>query len=1082
MTRAPGCPAGVAEKRRVAWVGSFQPILEEAWRRELAALQAADPLAEVWVLVPSRLLGAHLERLAAGAAGLVGVHFLTFTELAERLLDLTPRRLPPGGEVLVLRQALAAAVPPDGYFAGVREAPRFPAALAATWAELKTAGVAPADLAAAGAALGGATAARLAELAGILAHADRTLAAVGLAHPTDLLWAAARALPSRGGLPDALLAYGFTEWNAAERALLAPLAAWVPTTCFVPGGLEQGPGPPAELVRWLEAQGFVVERPRAHAPAGPRALARWLAGDRSGSRVAADAVEIVAAPGEEREIREIARRILAAAAEGVAFHEMGVLLPDPEPYRALVRDVFGAAGIPYRWGGAARLVETRAGRSLGLLLEARRQELDREAVFDVLATAPLRGIAPEEVAGWARLAREAGIVGGLEDWHRGLKRLARQLAPDGEAPRENAGGSPGARSGPGGRDGAAGLPPDPGGPAGAAGDAEGVRRFLRVARRLLEALAALPDRAPVATSVARLRRALLRLCRPEPELEAVLTALGGLDALAPLAAAVSLDELAHLVDAVLAAPARAGSLLPEGAVVVAPLRQALGVPFRRLFVPGLVERRLPAAPPADPLLLEPEREHLHAQSPGGRPGLRLARDHAAAERTAFSLALGAAAERVVLTYPRLDPQSGRLHVPSVYLLHVGEALTGTRVDFSTLPTVPVHRHVPLVPGARGELVPPVDAREWLLAQVARARRAGPAAHPACLAFLRHAARGRAALVARETRPDLTPWDAVLPPPAHARLAAIHRPLERPLAATALETYATCPFRYYLAHVLGIEAPRDPERSATIHPLDRGRLVHQALALTYRTLQAEGLLPLTAAGLPRARACLAEALARTETRVWTGLPALWQGQRARLLADLEAALAAEVAAGADWVPWEFEVFFGDEACPVSHPLPDGRRLAFHGRLDRLDLSSDRSRVRVVDYKTGVPPSGGGLFRGGTRLQLAVYRLAAEQRCRAQGLPIQAAEAEYRYLGTRAGAGRARLTDADWMARQGDFARVLLLILEGIAAGRFFPTPAPDTCRGCDFTLACGTERERRAWADRKATDRARLAHARLGEIE
>src|SRR5262249_55961149 len=259
---------------------------------------------------------------------------------------------------------LREAVPPGGYFAAVTSARRFPAALAATCAELRTAGVGPAALEQAAAAAGRrSSAAKLVELARIVRHADQALAAAGFSHPTDALWAAAARVRAGGvgGACAGLVTYGFTEWNAAERALLVGLGTHVPVECLVPADAGPGLVPLDELLDWLAAEGYAVERIAAAPPAGPRALAARLFGEPAGPGAGADGLQIVAAPGEEREVREIARRLLAAAADGVPFETMGVLVRRPDAYRSAIRDVFGAAGIPYTWGVAPSLGETRAG-------------------------------------------------------------------------------------------------------------------------------------------------------------------------------------------------------------------------------------------------------------------------------------------------------------------------------------------------------------------------------------------------------------------------------------------------------------------------------------------------------------------------------------------------------------------------------------------------------------------------------------------------------------------------------------------------------------------------------------------------
>ncbi len=217
----------------------------------------------------------------------------------------------------------------------------------------------------------------------------------------------------------------------------------------------------------------------------------------------------------------------------------------------------------------------------------------------------------------------------------------------------------------------------------------------------------------------------------------------------------------------------------------------------------------------------------------------------------------------------------------------------------------------------------------------------------------------------------------------------------------------------------------------------------------------------------------------------GLAPFWQGDRQRLLADVLAALDAEARAGAEWVPTAFEVGFGagEDAPPVVHALASGRVLAFRGRLDRLDLSPDGTRARVIDYKSGRSPrAAGAKLAQGTALQLPVYRLAAEALCRARGLAARVEEAQYYYLTRRGERRHVRFTEADWASRRPDFERALEIVLDGIAAGRFFQNPSPETCRACDYPVACGPLRERIAWVERKLGDPAREAYRRLQEIE
>jgi ATP-dependent helicase/DNAse subunit B len=610
-----------------------------------------------------------------------------------------------------------------------------------------------------------------------------------------------------------------------------------------------------------------------------------------------------------------------------------------------------------------------------------------------------------------------------------------------------------------------------------------------VVGRLIGSTASLSDGAPAAALARGLLRAFLRLCRRDEEAGEIAGLLASFEALVPLATPLGLDEFAELLDVALAGPSALAGETREGKVLVAEAHQALGLPFRLVAIPGLVEQSFPAAPRPDAILGDDDRARLWAQVPEGRPGLGRPAQRLAEERLTFRLAAAAAEERLVLTYPRVEATSGRARVPSFFLLRVAEAATGRPQDFTRLEReFPPHGTVALVPVPPGALAQPIDAREWLLAQAVRAREAGAGGRAACLALAPRAARGRAALEAREHGSRLSAWDGLLPPEARETLAAHHRAGEAAVAATPLEAYATCPFRYYLAHVLRLQPAAEPERVLALAPADRGRFLHAALARAYGRLRDDGLLPLHPTRLGAARAHVEAAFAETEAAFGpTGLLPFWRGERTRLLADVLAAVAAEARegeSGPGWVPTEFEVGFGDDpAAPVAWALEDGRRLAFRGRLDRLDVSADGTRARVIDYKAGRARGGArARLAGGTALQLPVYRMAAEALCRARGLAARVESAEYYYLTRRGERRRARFTEDDWAARRPDFDRALGGVLDGIAAGRFFQSPSAETCRVCDYQPACGPLRERVAWVERKRDDPAREPYTRLREIE
>ena len=99
-----------------------------------------------------------------------------------------------------------------------------------------------------------------------------------------------------------------------------------------------------------------------------------------------------------------------------------------------------------------------------------------------------------------------------------------------------------------------------------------------------------------------------------------------------------------------------------GRVFVGNPQQARGRAFRVVFVAGLAERLFPQRPHEDPMLLDEEmREPLDATLP-------VQKDRVRTERLLLRLAVGAATDRLWLSYPRLEIAESRPRVPSFYAL------------------------------------------------------------------------------------------------------------------------------------------------------------------------------------------------------------------------------------------------------------------------------------------------------------------------------------------------------------------------------------------------------------------------------
>jgi ATP-dependent helicase/DNAse subunit B len=156
----------------------------------------------------------------------------------------------------------------------------------------------------------------------------------------------------------------------------------------------------------------------------------------------APAMELVRAPGIEREADEIARRILEQAAAGRPFREMGIVVRAAETYVPLLRSTLERFGIPARFYFEPRLEEHAAIRFLSSAVDAMLGGWDHARTLAALRLAPrfadsnamdrfdfavreqtpntglgaLKALA--EGPGSEALAHKIDALGGIEEWRR----------------------------------------------------------------------------------------------------------------------------------------------------------------------------------------------------------------------------------------------------------------------------------------------------------------------------------------------------------------------------------------------------------------------------------------------------------------------------------------------------------------------------------------------------------------------------------------------------------------------------------------------------------------------------------------
>ncbi|MFN2532949.1 MAG: PD-(D/E)XK nuclease family protein [Pyrinomonadaceae bacterium] len=811
-------------------------------------------------------------------------------------------------------------------------------------------------------------------------------------------------------------------------------------------------------------------------------------------------------PGEPRECAEVVRSIQTEATNGVAFDQMAVLLNCPGEYRSHLEEAFARASIPAYFVHGTTAPDP-AGRAMLALLSCAADSLSAsrfaeylslgevpapEAAKDVdthwtapadesakpvqiddsapaesvaqlsLFTAPTERIVIEgsvrTPARWEKLLVDSAVIGGKNRWSRRLEGLANELririeevAPEEEALLES-------------------LERQ-------LRDLDALREF---AMPLVERLDRLPTKASWGEWLAHLRQLCVNALRNPEGVMATLADLEPMSSVGP----VDLNEVRLVLETRLRDLAVKPPKHRYGRVFVGPVEMARGLSFSIVFVPGLAERMFPRKIVEDPILPDVQRKSID------NVRLTTRRDQLEAERTALALAVGCARDRLYLSYPRIDVQQSRPRVPSFYALEALRAAEGTLLGFEEVASrAESSTRARLGWPAPEKPEAAIDEAEYDLALLgnlvqSEQKEAAGAAHY-LLTANDHLAR---ALRAR-TRRWLRRWTSndgfVDPDELAMQSISRHRFSSRSFSATALQNFASCPYRFFLSAILRLDLRREPEAIEVIDPLTRGSLFHETQFQVLSALKANGCLPLAEAahrGQPLssseevskhnegrgasavsindlAYGLVDEALGRLaaeyEDRLAPAIPRVWQDGVNSIRADLREWLRRMAEDKSGWIPDKFELSFGlidrgprdSDPASVSAPVHIIGDLKLRGSIDLVERQG-RDRYRVTDHKTGkARAEKDTIVGGGKHLQPLLYALACQQ------LLDGTVEAGRLYYCTADGGYEERIVPLnDESVRI--LNSVLMEIRQGLEEGFLPAAPDKDACTWCDYLAVCG----------------------------
>jgi RecB family exonuclease len=267
------------------------------------------------------------------------------------------------------------------------------------------------------------------------------------------------------------------------------------------------------------------------------------------------------------------------------------------------------------------------------------------------------------------------------------------------------------------------------------------------------------------------------------------------------------------------------------------------------------------------------------------------------------------------------------------------------------------------------------------------------------------------------------------------------PLPAPviLSATALETFADCPSKFFYGQALRLRKSIPEEKAFAVF---FGKLVHRTLEWAFQENPWEAVdEALLTATFDRA---LLEA--SPHSRPWFRV-----SLRQRFLP-----LAAGVAqierklreALGPLTPFRFEQSFELELAGA----------VFRGRIDRVDRDANGAVV-VLDYKTGSVDFSPEHVRKGTHFQALIYLLS--QQARVAGVlfyDLKAGEVRRGLVRDRDGIKKFftrghSLSEEGWDALVDSGKKHIDSLVSRIRAGDFKATPSPAACEYCDMGLFC-----------------------------
>lgn len=474
----------------------------------------------------------------------------------------------------------------------------------------------------------------------------------------------------------------------------------------------------------------------------------------------------------------------------------------------------------------------------------------------------------------------------------------------------------------------------------------------------------------------------------------------------------------------------------------------------RTFVVGMDDSRFPHRSSQDPLLLDFERRQTSAELPTTEE-----RNRQAARE--YRLLLSRLSGEVTFSFSVNNFAGDRHLFPGSTLLdtfrEMTNAPTATLDDFLESVGTPAS----FCPSEEGAFV---CADQWWHAKMSseldEAQRSG-----ILEAEFGHFVDARQANAQRASN-AFTQFDGFVP--AAGQWLDPTRKAASRISPSRLETFGTCPRKFFFRYALGIAPPDEHlvDSDQWLDALALGSLIHEVFEEFLREKTAHDQRPKLSRDLEEIHNLLHQKMETLKQTIPVPNQDAYQRQRQRLEKTCEIFLRREEeyceTTGA--VPWVFEASIGlgdrpsspiDCEHPVKISLSDGRQIQVGGRIDRVDRigGPDSLDFAIWDYKSGSNWGfdAGDAFKQGRKLQPFLYAGMLKHRLRAEIDP----HAKFQFFGYFFPSPKTEGLRMQWTTAElkpGD--EIVRNICDAIAQGAFPATNEKADCKYCDYLPICG----------------------------